>query len=90
MFKGVNCATYNIVSCSILFYCDLFWSVLLLFLSTLGDLIVVLRVVERFIRHIVHCCLLVIHILNKLISVPKTNCVLFTLGVKLGNYTFFV
>lgn len=58
------------------------------FLSTLGDLIVVLRVVVRFIRHIVHCCLLVVRILNKLISVPKTNCVLFVLGVKLGSYAF--
>ena len=76
------------VSCFILFYCDLFWSVLFLFLSTLGDLIVVLRVVERFIRHIVHCCLLVIHILNKLISVPKMNCVLFHWGLSWGIILF--
>lgn len=45
-----------------------------------------MRVAERFIRHIVGSCLLVVHILNRLLSVPKTNCVLFVSGAELGNY----
>ena len=34
--------------------------------------------------HVVGCCSLVFHILNKLLSPPKTNCVLFVSGPTMG------
>ena len=34
--------------------------------------------------HVVGCCSLVFHILNKLLSPPKTNCVLFVSGPSMG------
>ena len=40
---------------------------------TLGDFIYCHRVAETFIRHIVGCCLLFVRILNKLLSVPKSE-----------------
>ena len=34
--------------------------------------------------HVVGCCSRVFHILNKLLSPPKTNCVLFVSGPSMG------
>ena len=52
--------------------------------STLDGFNCFTRVAERFIRHIVGFYLFVFRILNKLLSVPKTNCVLFVSGPSWG------
>ena len=41
--------------------------------SPLGDFMWCHRVAERFIRHIIGFCLLLVRILNKLLSVPKSE-----------------
>ena len=52
---------------------------------TLGYFILCYRVAERFIRHIVGCCFLLVRILNKLLSVPKSElCFICVRGLSWG------
>ena len=102
VFKGINCATNTlwyqalIVSCFIsrqfsirayirdlVWYCFVF---LLIHPPVLGDFAWCHRVVERFIRHIIGCCLFFFCFLKKLLCVLKSEFFLFLSAGEDGEF----
>ena len=53
---------------------------------TLGDFALCHRVVERFIGHIIECCLLFVRILNKLLCVPKSELLFICIRGVVGEF----
>ena len=90
MFKGTRHkefrvsfrVSFHFEHSSEIVYCFIFLST---HPPTLGAFLWCHRVAERFIRHIIGFCLLLVHILNKLFSVPKSElCFIFVRGHSWG------
>ena len=86
MFKGTRHkefrasfrVSFHFEHSSEIVYCFIFLST---HPPTLGAFLWCHRVAERFTRHIIGFCLLLVHILNKLFSVPKSElCFIFVRG----------